>query len=1356
MKYTEKIVFILLLIFVSLICRAQYFEKTLDAFQKLTVEDGLSQNTIACILRDHSGFVWFGTRNGLNRFDGKKITILAKDFGHGENLKDFNISSIIEDEDGILWIGSTKGIVKYNPVLESIERFRISGGSKVETSVLCIEPEIGNKLWLGTNDGLKLFDKKSGFILESYSNEPFQSNTISNNSVFAVCNCDSQLWIGNAEGLNIFNKQTRTFERCNYRIKNLFASGNNRVLKIIKDYRGYLWIGCDGGGLSSCNLKTGIFKTYNTSNSKIPNDDIRDIFDLRNGKLWLATNGGGVSLFNAIDQSFDNYRYNYQNSNGLSNNSIYSIIEDHEGILWIGSYANGVNFNSSQINNFKNVTHLPGNPNSLCENNARSLFMDSNNNLWIGTLGGLSKYDSKYKQYHNYVFSSNDPNSLSFNTITTVFEDDQRNVWVGTYSGGVNLLKRNKNSFIHFRYSSIDSSSLSSNNIFCITQDSMRNIWVATSAGLDLFDKKTNKWLRKGTMDIRDIYLASSGNLLLAITGGLAEYNPRSDSFAYYLFNDISYNAASVICEDSKGRVWLGTQGDGLGLFDINSKKFKIFKTSDGLPSNFISSIVNYNDKYLWISTYKGISLFDKEKFLFVNFGLADGIPFLEFFPQSSAVLPDQTIAFGGTNGIVYFDPVKIINEPKKSNIQLSALNIAGEKVVVGSANSPLTKNLNLTEVLNLNYDQKDFSIEFIDINFKNKGNDQYVFKLENYNNEWRNVENHNIIGFTNMSPGNYILRIKNFKDNTESENEARLNINIIPPIWMRWYFHSLLLIVFMYLFYLYRKYTLISINQKNEIRLKSLEYKKQEEFNKLRLRFFTYISHELRTPLTLIIDPVNKLIQMKNEKESHRYLKLIEKNSNRLLRLVDQILDFRKLENDALKLIVSKRNIGQIVTDIFNSFEETAKTEKISYVLDNKVLSSIEGWIDSDKLEKIMYNLLSNAFKFTKESGEVLVGLASIDNDRKIEIVIKDNGYGINSEQLQHIFDLFYSDEKQARYHRGSIGVGLSYVKQLVDLHHGTIEVESKQEEGTAFKVTLPINKISFTSDEISIFGQITEVPNDQTRINFDQYPIDWDLQKHGSEVPLILIVDDETDLRSYLAARLSCNFRILEAGNGNEALVLAENNTPDLILSDNLMPEMDGVELCNELKSRMNLDLIPFVFMSAWNSDDFKLQGLKSGADDYISKPFNFEILETKITNIINRRKKFVEIARKMVKVEPNDVKIRTIDEQFILRSQQIVERNIGNTDFSAKSFEDLLFMSHSVVYRKLKDLTGLGANEFIREYRLRRAAQILTQDKNINILEVCLMVGISDSRYFSQCFKKTFGISPSDYVRKNSHLD
>lgn len=1345
----RKIVYIALIVFCFLVrsSYAQYFPEINNTFQKLTIESGLSQNKINCILRDKTGYVWIGTGNGLSRFDGTNVLILEKRFGDQYNLRNMEIFDLHEDSDGSIWIAADKGLFKYNPELEEVKDFLLARGILSQLNVYSLATDRDSLLWLGTNDGLKLFDKEAGIIVKEYGNIPYEPYTLSNDAVLAVCCLNNDVWIGTANGLNKLGRNEESFKRYFYDLNNPNSIGSNVIRKIIADENGTIWIGTESGGLSMYDKERDCFVNYNTGNSGIPHNDIRDIFNLGDGKMWLGTNGGGLSLFDTENLSFSTQQHDPLNATSLTNNSVYVVYEDYDKILWLGFYAGGVNFDVAAINDFNTISHLPGNDFSLCENNVRSLSIDSKQNLWAGTFGGLSFYDSQKQVFKNFVNDPDDSFSLSFNTVTSILEDSKGRIWVGTYSGGVNQFVKNR--FIHHRHNKRNESTLSGDNVYVIKESPQGRIWVATASGLHYYSEENNGWNRVLVYNIRDFVFLDNGGICLATINGLIIYSPESGTFE--LFDDERLHGSLVVSlyYESGSDIWFGTQGEGFGSFNVEEKKYNLYDTKDGLPSNFVASIEKSGEDQFWLSTYSGLSLFNAKTQEFVNYGLAEGVPFLEFYPRSSVCLPDSSLAFGGADGIVVFNPKKLMSSIRGSKLRFNSFKIDGNDVVIGEA-SPLKKSIGSTREIELKYSQNDFSLGFNDINFKSRGLGQYAYKLENYMSEWNNIGNQTNIGFTNMDPGEYVLKVRKLGGDPIRgyQDEIQMKIKIIPPFWMTWYFYCLVVAVIIGIMYLYKKYTLISINQQNEIRLQNLEYEKHEEFNRLRMNFFTYISHELRTPLSLIVDPLNHLLKNNRDNENYRYIRLIENNSERIMRLVNQILDFRKLESDAINLQVGCMNVKAEVYKIFASFEHIAQSEHINYTFNSMLEDEFEGWIDSDKLEKIMYNLISNALKFTRENGEVIIGLNRNETGDTVQISISDSGFGIKPEKLQRIFEYFYSDETEARSYKAGVGIGLNYVKRLVDLHHGTITVESEMEKGSVFTITLPVRKEEYSRDEIRDTITNVSLPVSKKISSPKPLPENTILLKHSENVPLILVVEDESELRNYIASQLSSKFRVLQAINGKDALEKMRQDIPDLILSDNVMPVMDGIEFCNSLKSNNSYHHIPFLFLSAWNSDDFKMRGLKEGAEDYLSKPFNYEILEAKICNIIQKRRLLLEVAGQIVKVNPSKIKIETTDEKFILKAQDVIEKNIDNPDFTTKNFEDELNMSHSVVYRKLKTLTGLSANEFIREFKIRRAAQFIEQDNNLTVLDVSLMVGFNDQKYFSRCFKKVIGVSPSEY--------
>jgi len=1350
MNVIKTLLFITVLYIYS-ISYGQYFSETDNYFNKLTIEDGLSQNKANCFLRDKAGYMWIGTGNGLNRFDGRNIKVFEKDFD-GDNLRNIEVFDLLEDKSGEIWIASQKGLFKYNPVKDEITR-HIIGGSLKKSEILCLAVESDSLLWLGTTGGLKLFDKKRGIVLKEYGNIPYEPYTISSEHVLTVCCRNEEVWVGTTNGLNKLDKKTGLFKRYFHDINEPGSIGSNHILKIVEDTDGNLWIGSYGGGLGVYNESCDSYTNYNTENSEIQHNDVRDIFSMENDSMWIATDGGGLSLLNVKTREFSTLKSDPINENGLSNNAIYTVYQDYEGILWLGFYVGGVNFRTSTINEFKTVSRLPGNENSIVESHVRSLFLDTKGNLWIGTLGGLSFYNSLSKNYKSYSYNAEEPASLSFNTVTSIFEDSKSNMWIGTYSGGLNFLKKDGKGFKHYRHDERNSSSLSADNIYEILEDKQGRIWVATSNGLNYYNNKSDSWERVINFDIRNI-LELDDKLYLGITGGIIQFDPELGTYEKFSDENLDNSIFMELEKGQDGNIWFGTQGEGLGVYDIQENSFLLYTIKDGLPSNFIASIEKNGENQLWISTYSGLSLFDIQTKTFVNYGLAEGLPFLGFNPTSSTALPDGNLAFGGSDGIVVFNPNKITTGKLESKLMFNDFKIGGTSVAIAK-NSPLSKNINLTSEIELKYSQNDFSFEFVDINYKSRGLGQFAYKLENYMEDWNSLGDQTSVGFTNMEPGKYVLKVRKLGGNIQKgyQDEIEMQITIVPPFWRTWYFYLFVGIVVIGLIFLYNKYTLTSISKQNELYLKNLDYEKNNEFNQLIIKFFTYISHELRTPLSLIVDPLHYLLKSNVGNENHKYLTLIENSSERLKRLVDQILDFRKLENDTLSLAVTKRNITTEVSKTYSDFTETATSENIIYRFDNKISDGFEGWIDTDKLEKILYNLLSNAFKFTKEKGEVTIALSAKENDT-IEIIIRDNGYGIHPDELKNIFEYLYTDEKHARHYKGGIGIGLAYVKRLVDLHHGTISVDSKINKGTAFTIVLPISYEAYSTNEIGKIERDIQHPHFSISEDARNKKLDQTVPKHGKNTPLVLVVEDEKELRDYLVFKLTKKFRVISASNGKEALEKLSKTTPDLILCDNVMPVMDGVTFCDEVKSTDEYSHIPFLFLSAWNSEDFKLKGLMVGAEDYISKPFNYEIVEIKICNIIDKRKKLIEIAGKIVKVKPEMVKIETSDERFIMKAQEIIERNIENFDFTTQQFEEALSMSHSVVYRKIKSLTGLSANEFIREFKIRRAAQIIKQDRNLSILDVSLMVGFNDQKYFSRCFKNVIGVSPSEYALKGDN--
>ncbi|MDN5213694.1 two-component regulator propeller domain-containing protein [Fulvivirgaceae bacterium BMA12] len=1335
-----------IIIFSAATINAQYIEDhSTGDFLSLTIENGLSQNTVHCILKDRSGYLWFGTDDGISRYNSYDITVFKGRQGGSKILSGVTVFDLFEDKKDKLWIAGDNGLSQYDPVTETVRKLSLFKNPRGRIRVNCIYPENDSLLWLGTSNGLLLYNHQQK-ILKHYKHAASDIHSLSNSDVLSLAKDGDMLWVGTHHGLNLLDINTGNATHYFHKDEDPYSPGGNVIMTLSINEAGELWVGTETGGISYHARGSQRFINYNSKNSDLPNNYVKDICYTQEGDIWIATNGGGLSKMHQQSGAFTTFDHNPDNMRGLVSNSVYSVFEDREGILWVGTYAAGICFNTSKNNVFKIIRHQPHDSNSVCASRIRSLFLDGKDRLWLGTWGGLSVYDQRDKTYASYACQKNNSSSLSFNTVTAVFEDSEANLWVGTYSGGLNLMKPDRQGFVHYKSNPRDINSLSNDNVYCIAEDSKTNLWVGTLAGLNLYNRVTNDFKRFGGLGIRDIVVTKDDNLILATGGGVLFFNPSTETFEHFYSPKLtSFTVNKLMLEEDGKSVWVCSEGGGLALLDLNNRKYTIFTEEDGLSSNFVASIEADGEDIFWISTFKGLSKFNKKTKTFENFGLEEKLPCYQFQPKASVQLPDGTIGFGGSKGLVVFHPDSIGTSRKNPKIMLSSLKIDNKVVTVNGPNSPLRQSISETEKLSLKYGQNDFSIDFAALNFNNPGMNQYAYILENYMDEWAYIGNTTTVGFTNLNHGEYVLRIKT-TNNTSGENEKFLGIVIAPPFYATWWFKILIALAIALLFYSYKKYTLISIKQKNDLTLQRMKLKSDEEFSQMRLRFFTYISHELRTPLTLISDPLHQLMENKRDTKDMRILNLIDKSVSRLLRLIDQVLDIKKFEGDTLSLQVAKQDILKRVEETVGAFYEFALQKEIAFKFQTD-MDNLEGWVDEDKIEKIMYNLLSNAMKFTQEKGEVTVTLSQ-ERDNAI-IQVKDSGIGIAKDQLSKIFDGFYRVKTAKTQTSIGNGIGLAYVKRLVELHHATISVDSTLGTGSTFTVTIPINKEAYQAKEIA--EDSAKMPATPAAEINDNGMGKVCLKQHAKDTPRILVVEDETDIRNYIVESLSKKFRIIQASNGKEGLFKALKYLPDLILSDTLMPIMDGIELCQQIKSNDKTSHIPFVFLSAWTSDNFKVKGLEIGANDYIKKPFSIKILESKIVNIVENGKKISEISKRKISLIPDDKSIDSFDSQFIRKTQEVLERNFDDPDFNAYTFRKEMNMSHSVLYRKLKQLTGKSSNEFIRSYRLKRAAQIIKQNSGLLIAEVCIKSGFNDPKYFSQCFKREYKLTPSEYAIK-----
>jgi ligand-binding sensor domain-containing protein/signal transduction histidine kinase/DNA-binding NarL/FixJ family response regulator len=1349
--FNNSLKFFLFSFFYISISNAQYIDDQSEFdFNTITTADGLSQNTVNTILKDKSGFLWFGTDDGLNRYDSYDIKIISIRDSNSNVSTGNKVFDLYEDNENILWIGTDNGLKSYNPVTEKVTNHSIFQNFSLPIRINCIEKENDLLIWLGTSEGLVLYHKDEG-IIEHYRFNSSKVNSLSNSEVLSLASYKDELWVGTEYGLNHFTKKNKQFVNYFHRTVNPNSLAGNTITALSVNKDGDLWIGTLQGGVSFLPYFSEQFTNYNTKNSLLQHNEVFDIFQSKSNNIWVATNGGGLTKINPQNNTFTNYLYDSNHLQSIATNAVYSVYEDRDGILWVGTYGEGISFNTSKKSVFKLIKHQTHNPNSIIESRVRSVYLDRKEHLWFGTLGGVSVYNPESKTYDSYTHQSKDENSLSFNTVTTIIEDHTGRMWFGTYSGGLNLLDINNSGFIQYKNTPSSSKSISDDKIYSLMEDTSKNLWVGTQRGLNLYNSKDDSFTTFGNLEVRDIKLAENGNFIIATMGGVSIFNPKTRMFEnFYSDTLISTPLSEVHIDDDENIIWFCSQGKGMGYLELSTKIFKFFTQEDGLSSNFVSSLIPQG-KIFWVSTYKGLVKFDKSTKTFDNFTATRKLPSNQFQPKASVILPDNTLGFGGSKGLVVFNTDSINKITKPINIVFSSLKIDNKTIDINKTNSPIDKSLNNTNQLRLKSNQNDFALEFAALEFGNQGSNKYVYMLEGYMDTWASLGTSRSVGFTNLNHGDYIFKVKLINSGNDIDVKS-LNIHIAPPFYATWWFKILMAILLIAVLYYYNKYTIISTKQKNKNELQRQKLKNEEDFNQMRFRFFTYVSHELRTPLTLISDPVSQLINNKTDKDDHDYhlLKLINKNVFRLLRLVDQILDISKIEGNTLNLQVSKQNIVKCIEDTSTVFHEFAIQNNITFKF-NKEQEVIMGWVDEDKIEKIIYNLLSNAFKFTLKKGSISITISYFDaTKQKVVISVKDSGIGIPEDKLSKIFEGFYQVKSAKSLNPNGAGIGLDYVNRLTKLHKGSINVESQMDKGSIFSLTIPIKKEAYKSKNIRKYSS-KRPPLGPIKIDKEeQSEIQNQTKSHNKSIPKVLVVEDDFDIRSYVVQSLSQKFRVIDAPNGKEGLAKAKKHIPDLILSDTMMPIMNGIEFCKEIKKDQTTSHIPFLFLSAWSSDEFKINGLNIGAIDYIKKPFSYKILESKIINIIETNKKISEKSKTKLDFIPENTDLDSADDLFVHKAYVILDKSFNNSDFTADTFKKEMNMSHSVLYRKLTQLTGMSSNEFIRNYRLKRAAQIIEQNSGLLISEICIMTGFNDPKYFSKCFKQAYNMSPTDFAK------
>ncbi len=1358
------------LIFITtlLVCdfiSAQPFSPKL-VFEKLTIENGLSSSAIYSIHQDRTGFLWFGTEDGINRYDGYNFKVYRYQPGKINSLSGYTVNTIFEDSDGILWIGTRDGLNMFDPSTEEFTHFKAnpdSSGFLSENFITKIFEDSRRNLWIGTKNGLNIFDRKKKIFLVYYNN-PQVNNSISDNYVVSFLEDNNgYLWIGTRNGLNKYNYADKSFTVYKYNPQNNNSLNNNIIFSLFEDSNGTIWVGTYKGlnkiVVSSDNNELKFIRVedeypqWKTINNQIISSICEDDYN----NLWIATKGSGLNIINREKNEVRNIRHQKDNIKSINSDEIRVVFKDFSGVIWIGHFIKGINsFNkdSGRFFHYKvtgsdnelnysndiysilidkkrnlwlgssdngiNLIKEWNTPNQkiskiIVDNPVTSIIEDKYGDIWIGTFGsGLQRFNPGLKKSKVYKYDPSNHKGINNNFIHTLFEDKEGTIWIGSGLGGLIKYDMINDSFISFMHNPADEKSISSNEISVIYEDKDGTLWLGTTTqGINILNKHQSEFIRY-------------------------KHNPED-------INSISSQRINTIYQDNSGRIWIGTFSGGLNLFEKKTETFKHYTTENGLPGNTIFSIVEDNSGNLWLSTNKGLSKFNPALNQFNNYDASDGLQGEEFNPQSYFYDKEKNlIFFGGPNGLNIFNPDEIKENKIIPKLAVTDFQIFNHSVKAANRNG-VQKIVTFSDEIEISYSDNIFSFEFAALHFSNPRKNQYAYKMEGFDKKWIYSGSRRFVTYTNLNPGNYTFKVKaSNNDGKWTEKPLSINILISPPWWQTgWAYGSYIIIIVAGLFGV-RRFEKNRMKLRNELKMHEFETQKLREVESMKSRFFANLSHEFRTPLMLIKGPVEKLLNENSEGTIGDQLRMINRNSINLQNLIDQLLELSQLEASAIPLKAKEENIIPLLKGLTFSFDSLAREKNITLKFVSNA-ESIITWIDKDKFEKIINNLLSNAFKFTNDGGRVSVIIELNDMKKFVEVIIQDSGIGIPENKIEKIFDRFFqADESGA----GGSGIGLALVKELCELHKWDINVSSKRGIGTKFILQIPLgdhfNKNeNNTSEKVineELFNFKVAEPTLQRKIEQNDKEI-----KEGK--PTILIVEDSKDVRTYLVDLLGEQYYLIQASNGREGIKSAYENSPDLIISDIMMPEMDGIEFCKKIKTDFDTSHIPVILLTAKVTDKSKYEGLETGADDYLTKPFDSKELFIRIKNLLEQRKRLKEKFSKDINVNPSSIAQNSVDKEFLEKAFSIAEKNLNNPEFDAESFAEELFMSLSQLRRKLKAVTNQAPGEFLRTYKLKRAAQMILE-KKLSITQISLEIGFNSPSHFTKAFREQFNCLPSDF--------
>ena len=1315
-------------------------------FSKIGIEQGLSQLSVNNIYQDELGTMWFATREGLNRYNGNGMQILRPEPNDTNSLGENLILTVCGDKNGHVYIRTQNGINEYalgTSTMKSIQRKSTSGMSFGIQNLWITE---GNKLYAYKNGVKELY------CVVSQCKSPIEK---------ILQTADQRIILGSlSSGVYVIDQ--------NKKVRSLLPDCS-QVSYLFEDSKKNIWISTWEKGLFKMD-RSGTFTnyTYNPKNpeSSVSSNFVRVVCEDNNGSMWIGTKKG-LDCLVAGTNKFKHYSSEGQNNRQLSNESVWALLKDNQGTIWVGTYFGGINYFNPDINFYTQHTLQDGVFRNKPFPIISSIVEDEKQNLYLCSEGsGLIYYDTKNFSYKIY----NTTNGLTSENIKAAYYDHQYSqLWLATHLGGVSVL--NTKTGIFTPYNKIKPEWPQTDILSSIIPYG-NNLVVGTHGGLFLFDRVTKKYslfsekLHKLINYIQDVKMDKAGNMWVAGSNGVYKYNLKSQKIDTYHFDannpgSLSYNNASKIMVDSKGRVWIGTSGGGLNLYLSDSDSFRRYdQKHEGLINDFISNMLESRFGYLIISTTKGFSMLDVENNKIHNFSAENGLPLNSLYSGGQCLTRKGEIYLTGMNGMVSFNEENLSIPHRLFNLNLVNLWINNKLVQPNDEAGILEKSLAYTKLVELNHKQTMLTIEFASNNYIPANQPVYRYRLEGFSDAWTELpQGISKLNFMNLGSGKYKLVVQALSPvDKQILTSTDLNIRVYPPFYFAWYAFLVyaLLVVLIVRWY-------INFSRSRLLLETSLSYEKKEkehieEVNQSKLRFFTNISHEFRTPLTLIKGQVDMLLQMHNIQPAvYNRILSVKRNTLNMQSLINELLEFRKSEQGHLQLKVSQHDFVKFLYEVYLSFAEYANYREIKFNFECKE-SELPLWFDASQMQKVFYNLISNAFKYTSKNGSISLQIEQSEN--AVFVSILDSGVGISAEAVDKIFDRFYQAENglQTSNMVPGTGIGLALTKNILELHNAEITVESQPQVGSRFTVTLKKGSAHFNEEDIvevedidtNCVQQLNEIDEE-----FMQEVINQQTENNEPHYSM-LIVEDNDELREMLKSVFEPIYKIYTAADGEEGLAMTIEHQPSIVLSDVMMPRMSGAEMCTKIKNNFTVCHIPVVLLTAQTAVEHNIEGLRLGADDYVTKPFNIKTLITRCNNLVNGRKLLQEHFSKQTDFSPRLIATNNLDREFLEKAQLIIEKFIDNSEFDVPLFASEMAMGRTKLFSKIKGITGQTPNDFIITVKLKKAAAMLTNNPEYNISDITYMLGFSSPKYFAKCFKEQFGVSPSSFRKTEETVE